>query len=153
MAELRTTRMSDLTVVASWVDTPELCWWWAGASVRFPIDLERLPDEIRFSQVASWSLVEQETLVGFGQFVPKPDNRLHFSRVIVAPESRGKGLGRQLAEQLLQRALAQSPAIVSLNVNTKNVVAIELYQSLGFRPAKRPVSEKDAGHVYMVYSP
>jgi RimJ/RimL family protein N-acetyltransferase len=52
----------------------------------------------------------------------------------VAPEARGKGVGRALLEQVLAFA-ASVPGLkqVNLSVNGSNAVAVSLYQSLGFR--------------------
>ncbi|WP_312594296.1 GNAT family N-acetyltransferase [Comamonas terrigena] len=55
--------------------------------------------------------------------------------VVVAPECRGQGLGRQLVCGLLQWAAAQGAQQVDLQVRGGNRVAEQLYASLGFVPA------------------
>ena len=55
--------------------------------------------------------------------------------VAVAPACRGQGLGRQLVNGLLQWAAAQGAQRVDLQVRGGNVVAEQLYASLGFVPA------------------
>ncbi len=54
--------------------------------------------------------------------------------VVVAPECRGQGLGRQLVSGLLQWAAAQGAQQVDLQVRGGNQVAEQLYASLGFVP-------------------
>lgn len=54
--------------------------------------------------------------------------------VVVDPECRGQGLGRQLVCGLLQWAAAQGAQQVDLQVRGGNRVAEQLYASLGFVP-------------------
>ncbi|MDI9853614.1 GNAT family N-acetyltransferase [Comamonas sp. 17RB] len=54
--------------------------------------------------------------------------------VVVAPECRGQGLGRQLVRGLLQWAAAQGAQQLDLQVRGGNRVAEQLYASLGFVP-------------------
>ena len=152
MNELRIARLPDLAVVADWIRSSELCHQWAGVRVGFPIQLARFPEEIEFRIAESWCLLESGSLVGFGQIVPKADNRQHLARLIVEPKSRGRGLGRQLTERLLDLALAKSPTSVSLNVFVDNLAAMNLYRSLGFCPVDRPSSEVDSTSQHMVHA-
>lgn len=52
--------------------------------------------------------------------------------IIIAPEARGKGLGRRLVTSLLQWATANGAANAFLQVDVENQPAISLYRSLGF---------------------
>lgn len=117
----------------------------------FPIRVDRLPEEVEFRTAESWCLVKSGRVVGFGQVVPKPAERQHLARLIVDPQFRRRGLGRRLTERLLDRALAKSPAHVSLNVLVDNLPALNLYRSLGFRPADPPTGEGDSATQYMLH--
>lgn len=148
----RLATLDDLTVVASWLVSQDDCRFWAGTKVTFPVDLELLPFAIQFEVGESWALVDQANLVAFGQIFPVAE-RLHFSRLIVDPKLRGKGVGRLLTQHLLSVALSRKPPVISLNVMPDNPNARHLYQSLGFEEATRPNGEP-ASHpstVYMVY--
>lgn len=66
----------------------------------------------------------------------------------VAPEARGKAIGRKLLSKAL--ALAQSvPELlqVNLSVNASNVAAISLYESLGFETFGREPGAMKIGEV------
>ena len=149
MSELVSASIPDLATVASWIHSAELCHQWAGVRVRFPIQVGLLATEIEFRIADSWCLAENEQVVAFGQIIPKAESRLHLARLIVSPMYRGRGLGRALAGQLLERALARSPERVSLNVFPDNVAAVALYRSLGFRRIERPASELESTSHYM----
>lgn len=141
MRELRTAHLDDLAIIAGWIDSAELCLLWAGAKVGFPIQLDRLSEEIGFRDSDSWCLMERGRLAAFGQIISMGGNQQHLARLIVDPNCRGEGVGRQLAERLLGLALAKSPSSVSLNVFIDNNSAVNLYRSLGFRPVGPPTSE------------
>ncbi len=147
---LRPAILADLDIVTSWVISAGECALWAGPDVSFPIDMGALRDAIDFDVVKTFSMIEGEELVAFGQVVPKGVRRGHLARLIVAREQRRRGHGRTLVEALVQEARVAGFQIVSLNVDPRNSGAIALYESLGFRPAPRPDDEPDpAGSRYM----
>lgn len=51
----------------------------------------------------------------------------------VAPEARGKGVGRKLMETLLDSLKRKSIKTVHLSVNAEQAVAVALYKKLGFQ--------------------
>jgi ribosomal-protein-alanine N-acetyltransferase len=57
----------------------------------------------------------------------------HILNVAVDPASRGKGVGRLLVERVIRDCRAGGAEIVSLEVRTSNLQALELYKSLGFK--------------------
>ncbi|MDO4610443.1 ribosomal protein S18-alanine N-acetyltransferase [Corynebacterium sp.] len=68
---------------------------------------------------------------GLGRAGPAGDAEYEILTVAVAPELRGRGLGRRLTEALLAAA-DEDPGPVFLEVRTDNAPAIALYESLGF---------------------
>jgi ribosomal protein S18 acetylase RimI-like enzyme len=147
---LRSARISDLEQVASWIPTARDCELWAGWRVTFPIDLETLPLAIGFSETNAFSLINDDKLVAFGQFLKKNSSRCHLARLIVNPSVRRRGHGETLVRALLDRARLEDCDRISLNVDASNVQAISLYLKLGFMDAPRPADEPTvAGTRYM----
>jgi ribosomal protein S18 acetylase RimI-like enzyme len=132
LMRFRPATQNDLPVVISWIPDAVACKRWAGPAVSFPLTPSSLAKEIEFSPDNSYCLEEKGNLVGFGQLLPKSENRLHAARIIVAPHQRGRGFGRKLGQALINRAIALKYPRVSLNVYKDNPTAINLYQSLGF---------------------
>lgn len=54
--------------------------------------------------------------------------------VVIGPQARGKGLGRELMHELRRRLAARGCSSWQLNVKLDNVPAIALYRSLGMEP-------------------
>jgi len=152
MTTLRTSQLSDLETVASWIQSESACRLWCGARVAYPIDLASLPQAIEFDTSDSWTALSSGVHVAFGQIVPKPRGRLHLARLIAAPERRGSGLGRLVASHLLKVAQSRNPSTISLNVFSENEPALRLYESLGFITATRPPDEMDSPSMYMEFS-
>jgi ribosomal protein S18 acetylase RimI-like enzyme len=147
---LRSAILSDLRIVASWITSARDCELWAGWRVKFPIDLESLPEALGFAETNAFSLVDADRLVAFGQLVRKDPKRGHLGRLIVCPADRGVGYGEALVRSLLDLARAERYECVALYVDALNVPAIALYSKVGFRnvalPEDRP---KLAGSRYM----
>lgn len=74
---------------------------------------------------------------------PIDDTGRYVSRVAVADERRGEGLGRQVMSEYLRHAGASS---VHLHVHRDNAPAIALYRSLGF------VKRSDADYVFPAFT-
>ncbi len=152
MNGFRIASLTDLARVATWISSLELCTLWAGGTVSFPIQLDRLTEEVDFRNSESWCLFLDGDLVGFGQIMPMADARQHLTRIIVDPKFRGRGLGRHLTKHLLDQAYAKSPSSVSLNVNLQNQAAVKMYRKLGFCGADRDDSEPRSSVEHMVHA-
>jgi len=66
-------------------------------------------------------------------FLPVPREAVYLSKIGVAEEHRGAGLGRQLLEDVLGQSAARA---VHLDVSTDNQTALRLYEDYGFRVAE-----------------
>lgn len=53
--------------------------------------------------------------------------------LVVAPEMRGRGIGRWLAEECLRRARRDGAAVFALHTSKLMQVALPMYQRMGFR--------------------
>lgn len=60
-------------------------------------------------------------------------NEGHITNVAVDPDYQGQGLGRKLMNELTSRVKALGVDSMTLEVRPSNIVAINLYTSLGFR--------------------
>jgi ribosomal protein S18 acetylase RimI-like enzyme len=66
----------------------------------------------------------------------------------VAPEARGKGLGRRIMQTAIDEAVARRDRSVLLEVFEHNTPAVNLYRRLGFEPLRRLVGyHRDSGGV------
>ena len=132
---LRPARPSDFLALAAWIPDASACRRWAGPNLPYPFadgDLEAL---LTAEGRASHVLADGAAPVAFGQHWVLTPGRVHLGRIIVAPEARGRGLGRILCQQLMAAAVQATGArAVTLRVYRDNAVAQALYTSLGFRP-------------------
>jgi ribosomal-protein-alanine N-acetyltransferase len=131
---LRAASCDDLAIILSWISTAESLKLWGGPVLTFPPEAARTWGEIGAEDSNSFVLVEEQNrILGFGQTLQREANAIHLARIILAPDTRGKGLGRVLCEKLMQTAKERHrPAKLTLNVYQDNTVAVSLYQSLGF---------------------
>lgn len=87
-------------------------------------------------------------LVGYGGIWAIVDEA-HVTTITIAPERRGKGLGKKLMIELLNRSKGAGMTCSTLEVRKSNEAAIALYERLGFHRAavrKRyyPDNQEDA---------
>ncbi|MBU2878659.1 GNAT family N-acetyltransferase [Aliiglaciecola sp. SL4] len=139
-----------ILVEASEQDIASLCGWfvsfdeirdWGGPNISFPISSRSLIVETKLAQGRSYKLIDtKNNMLAFGQCYERL-GRCHLARLVVNPQNRGCGVGKQLVKQLL----TQAPEYLvtkgfSLFVWPHNKVAKKLYQSLGFRRVNYPES-------------
>jgi ribosomal-protein-alanine N-acetyltransferase len=72
----------------------------------------------------------------------------HLLNVCVRRDQQGLGYGRALVLHLLERAKARGAGMIFLEVRPSNVVAVSLYQSLGFNEigVRKDYYPTPAGH-------
>lgn len=149
---LRPAADEDLKTVISWIKDQKACKLWAGPVVRFPLALQRLKQDIAYSNENTFAMQDAAgKLLGLGQLLDKANNRIHLARIIVAPNRRGKGWGDLLCRLLVDEGLKRfGDVYFTLNVYSDNANAVKLYQKLGFKAAAAPSdSIPDKGIVHM----
>jgi pyridoxamine 5'-phosphate oxidase len=153
--KLQSVQKVDFLEIISWISSSEACRQWAGPSVKYPLSIDSIEENLSVTQHRSFVLVDENSLIlGFGQLLEKSNGRIHLGRIIVNPKVRGNGYGRKLCKMLMKEAKECFGAkISSLNVYLDNVAAISLYRSLGFKNSEPPQDSKLEGDVmYMELS-
>ena len=140
---LRPADPRDLSTVLAWIHSPEDLRLWGGPLLTYPPDEVKTWREICADEYNTFALVDPAgSLVGFGQTFPRLPDTVHLGRIILSPAVRGQGLGRVLVRALINSALEQfHPAVITLNVYSANLPAVQLYRSLGFT-----VSDENPDH-------
>lgn len=122
----------DAPVVAGWIRTDEEADQWA--SVQLPAVTPQLfatwhadPD------VHAFVLRDGARVCGYGEvWVDDGEHEAELARIVVDPQWRGRGVGRQLAELLAVEAIRLGFADVWLRVVPTNTAAIACYTTAGF---------------------
>ncbi len=97
----------------------------------------------------------REHAVGTVALLHEGDGVYELTKMAVAPEQRGHGVGRQLMHAALQAFGALHGRELFLESSSKLGPALKLYESVGFvhHPAPRPGSHYARADVYMVWEP
>jgi len=78
---------------------------WGGWAFRYPFDDKTFREDVQLSELDSFvARGEAGELIAFGQ-VRNKLGRGHIARLAVAPEHRGRGLGRELVNGLCEKAI------------------------------------------------
>lgn len=84
-------------------------------------------------------LFDGAELIGMGALRPAGDGSVELCHLHLNPAYHGKGLGRYMAETLIDRAKYLTYKTVKLHVTVTQSAATTLYQRLGFKPTHREV--------------
>jgi len=128
---------SQAALVASWAAGDE-------AVVRAWIAIEA--DAVPAHVVAGWSeaddveaylftLDDDGPYVAYGElWLDDEEGEVELARLLVAPEHRNRGVGRELVRELVDRARTTHPELpeVILRVQPENARAIRAYRAAGF---------------------
>lgn len=148
---LRPATLNDLITAASWITSRQDCAFWAGPGASYPLNMDTLAADAKFSPETSYCIDRDESMVAFGMLRRLADGRGHLSRLIVAPALRGQGIGKVLVQQLLECAIGNGFQPVGLWVEPSNDVAVRLYTDLGFVRTEPPdCVTPSSGSWYMV---
>jgi RimJ/RimL family protein N-acetyltransferase len=131
---LRSAEAKDFIAIASWVPDAQACQRWAGPNLEFPFAAGSLPSLLGATPDNSFCLVDITTdVVGFGQISSRAPSTVHLARIIVAPDSRGLGIGHVPCDRLIEKARQSFGASAfTLRVYPDNAPAIAVYTRLGF---------------------
>jgi glutamate/tyrosine decarboxylase-like PLP-dependent enzyme/ribosomal protein S18 acetylase RimI-like enzyme len=96
--------------------------------------------------------VEGDAVAGTCALVKMADGRFDFelAKMAVDPTFRGRGIGQQLGEAIIDRARELGAKTVFLESNTVLAPAISLYRKLGFVETERQPTPYARGNIHMV---
>jgi RimJ/RimL family protein N-acetyltransferase len=131
---LRPFSRDDAELVASWAIGADIVRAWCA------IEADRVPAEV----VAGWSEADDVEAYAFGDADGRPvaygelwlddeEGEVEVARLLVAPEARGRGVGRALVRALVERARSTHPELaqVFLRVRPENTQARRAYVAAG----------------------
>lgn len=137
--ELVEFRPAHFELLAGWFASPREVMQWGGNGVRHPLDaaqLQAIVDERAAVPPTrlSWMAGDGRSLVGHIELQLVPETATgRISRVAIAPQHRGRRLGRALVAAALQAAWQiEWIQRVDLRVYTFNAPALATYRALGF---------------------
>lgn len=136
---LNIAKPDDAALLYSWFSSLKDMRDWGGPHMDYPLPLDNFISLVKFSELNSFKLVDDEQkMLAFGQFYPRL-GRTHFGRIAVSPKHRQQGLGRELMTRLIEQASTfKNTNGYSLFVMDDNHGAKQLYVSLGFVTAGYP---------------
>jgi ribosomal protein S18 acetylase RimI-like enzyme len=111
----------------------------AAGSQRFLHNIVRFPGCGYFDPEASLALVQRGSLDLAGLLLCSRvrDDIGHVTQICIAPEYRGRGLGRLLMVECARTLAKRSFSLLTLTVTASNRGAVSLYEWLGFRGTHR----------------
>ncbi|QSH42254.1 GNAT family N-acetyltransferase [Lentisphaerota bacterium ZTH] len=127
----------DLKTIIKWIKSSGEAKLWGREKIRYPLSVETLIDDIKFSSHHSYSFFSDGKLFGFAQIIDIEENTGLIARVIIKPELRGTGYGKRLFKALIRHCDSNCYAQLTLKVYKSNSPAINLYRSFGFQISKK----------------
>ncbi|MFI8232595.1 GNAT family N-acetyltransferase [Streptomyces sp. NPDC085900] len=117
--------------VAGWPTSVDEVVMWCGRK-EFPVDVQTIIDWQRDDDVRAQVLVEGEKVVGYGElWFDAEEDAVELARIVIAPDRRGKGLGRVLVRGLLAHAIGVGFSDVFMRVHPDNEKALRCYRGPG----------------------
>ena len=136
---LRRFRQSDFAALISWVPTPEALAQWCAGFFQFPLDASHLQGSLESASRPHAREIfttesEQGESVGHVELsMIWPHLSCRLSRVLVAPEWRGIGVGREIIGLAISRAFQRyHVSRIDLGVSDDNQIAIRCYEGQHF---------------------
>lgn len=133
--ELRPAGPADVVHLLSWVDTwADVVMWTGPYAVSWPLVAEQVA-QAQFGDPGAvpWMLVDGDEPVGHARILVGEGGAARYGRVLVAPEARGRGVGRALVTKTVEAALARDDVHrLTLGVFRQNAPARRVYEAVGF---------------------
>lgn len=125
-----------------WFTSKQSLLMWGGPKLDFPATAEQFFEQLTVGEFASFSLMLNKQLVGFGQYqLHSPF--MHLARVAINPQYQRLGFASVLLQHLLDRGGAQVGINqASLFVYIRNEVAYKTYIKKGFQKTALPCGIK-----------
>ncbi|MGH3346292.1 MAG: GNAT family N-acetyltransferase [Nocardioides sp.] len=122
------------TLVSSWAPTPEEVRSWC-ARAEAPVPPDVVAGWSTAEDVEAFLLLDVGSPVAYGElWLDEEEGEVELARLLVVPERRGQGVGRELTRQLAAAARKHHPELdtVCLRVRPENEAGHRAYTAAGF---------------------
>ncbi|MCH8062678.1 MAG: GNAT family N-acetyltransferase [Chloroflexi bacterium] len=110
-------------------------WRW---TERLPWGRKEWSDYVLRPDVETWTLLVEETMAGYAEFIVHDDNSVEIAQFGLVPDFIGQGLGGHMLTLAVEQAWKKQPSRVWLHTsNFDHPHALENYQARGFRIFKK----------------
>ena len=140
--KLEPVQSTDLDRLLSWVDSPEFMLQWAGPRFSWPLSKEQLQTNLLEGEgpaptlLAFKAISDDGVMTAYAEItrIDRANRSASLARLLVAPESRGLGIGSWTVAELLWVAFEQLYLHrVALTVFSFNTAAVRAYERSGLR--------------------
>ena len=135
----------DISRLISWFPTARSVRLWGGPKFRYPFTAETFFEDVHWQQIDSYRLVDPAgDMLAFGQIYERL-GRVNLARLVVSPNRRRQGIGKQLVALLMRIGRESFPLQeYSLYVCKDNYPAQACYAGMGFEERQMPVGDEMA---------
>ena len=137
MIKLTSFQQNDFNKLISWVDSEELLITIAGTVFSYPLTNEQLQKYLDDCNSHSFNIVDINInkVIGHAEILIVEKGICKIDKLLIGEKTdRGKGLGREIIQQLLHYSFNElNAAMVELNVFDWNINAIKCYENCGFQ--------------------
>ncbi len=142
MIRLRPHKKSDSKTICKWLNSEEVFYKWSAGRYQYPLTAEQLDsrfEEFQLDPNAWFMTALDETGNVCGHFIFRKadyeNNSIHMGFIVVSPDCRGKGIGKQMLSAAIKYAAEiLGMKRITLGVFANNPAAVKCYESIGFKP-------------------
>lgn len=145
--QIRQYIQSDFDEIKNWITDARTHALWCANLIRYPLEKGNFEDKLaemslKYGDTPYVATDDEGKAVGFFCYSASLDtNEGMLKFVIVSPEFRGKGYGREMVALAVKNAFENTKVdMVQLNVFSNNTVARNCYLSVGF--SERSITDK-----------
>jgi RimJ/RimL family protein N-acetyltransferase len=129
--------------ISRWATSVEEVRRWSGSDSGFPVDVSVFQHWHADPDVNPYVLCDGDALIGYGEvWIDETEHEVELGRIIVRPESRGRGVGKRFVILLLERAAFSGFPDAFVRAVPDNHAAIACYRNAGFSLVPESVREQ-----------
>ena len=138
--KIRPYKSSDFDEIKTWVNTKRIHALWCANLIKYPLEKINFENILKGNNDAPFTAVKGNKIAGFFCYSFNSNAKeIKLKFIILSPEFRGKGYGKELVSLAVKNAFENKAESVQLNVFDNNTQAKNCYLRSGF--SERVITE------------